>query len=223
MDWKTELLTLVQNYLWEILLTATTLVALTGYHLGLIIRVKRTPMQTAIGITNHVRGKWVHSVMDGKCDLLAVQTLRNGVMASNFLASTAILISLGLLSVAFKPGLFQEISHSLNLVGAHSQTLWMFKLMVLVVLFFFAFFNFTLTIRYYNHAGFMINILEEHDPSVTPELVADVINHGAFHYTLGMRGFYLAVPVGLWTFGPLWMLAGTLVMVWVLNKLDRTA
>jgi uncharacterized membrane protein len=69
----------------------------------------------------------------------------------------------------------------------------------------------------------MINILEEHDPSATPEVVADVLNHGALHYTLGMRGFYLAVPVGLWMFGPLWMLAGTLVVVWVLNQLDRTA
>jgi hypothetical protein len=25
------------------------------------------------------------------------------------------------------------------------------------------------------------------------------------------RGFYVSVPLGLWTFGPLWMLAGTLV------------
>ena len=223
MDLHTELLPLMHNYIWEIIFTATTLLMLIGYHLNLIVRVRRKPLETAIGITNHVRGKWVHSVMDGKCDLLAVQTLRNGVMAANFLASTAILISLGLLSVAFKPGLFQEISHSLNLAGVRSETLWMFKLMMLVVLFFFAFFNFTLTIRYYNHAGFMINILEEHDPSATPEVVADVLNHGALHYTLGMRGFYLAVPAGLWMFGPLWMLAGTLVLVWVLNQLDRTA
>lgn len=66
-------------------------------------------------------------------------------------------------------------------------------------------------------------ILEEHDRSATPGVVAEVLNHGALHYTLGMRGFYLAVPVGLWMFGPLWMLTGTLVIVWVLNQLDRTA
>ncbi len=221
--WKTDLLPVFQSGLLESLIAAVTFVLLIVYHWLLIRRVRRHPLQTAMGITNHVRIQWVRSVMDSKCELLAVQTLRNGLMAANFLASTAILISLGLLSVAFKPGLFLEISHALNLVGARSEILWMFKLMLLVVLFFFAFFNFTLTIRYYNHAGFMINILEVHDPTVTPEVVAEVLNQGALHYTLGMRGFYLAVPTGLWLFGPLWMLTGAVVLVWALNKLDHTA
>ncbi len=225
MNWKwgTDLLPVFSSGLLESLFAAATFMLLIVYHWILIRRVRRRPLSTAVGITNHVRVQWVRSVMDSKCELLAVQTLRNGLMAANFLASTAILISLGLLSVAFKPGLFQEISHALNLAGARSEILWMFKLMLLVVLFFFAFFNFTLTIRYYNHAGFMINILEAHDPTVTPEGVAEVLNQGALHYTLGMRGFYLAVPVGLWLFGPVWMLAGAIVLVWVLNKLDRTA
>ena len=221
--WKIDLLPVFQSGLLESLFAVATFVLLLIYHWLLIRRVKRDPLATAVGITNHVRVQWVRSVMDSKCELLAVQTMRNGLMAANFLASTAILISLGLLSVAFKPGLFQEVSHALNLAGARSEILWMFKLMLLVVLFFFAFFNFTLTIRYYNHAGFMINILEAHDPTVTPEGVADVLNHGALHYTLGMRGFYLAVPVGLWLFGPVWMLTGAIVLVWTLSKLDRTA
>lgn len=218
-----DLLPVIRSAYLEIGIAALTFLLLLIYHLLLVARVRRHPLQTAVGITNHVRQQWVRSIMQGKNDVLAVQTMRNGVMAANFLASTAILISLGLLSAAFKPGLFQEISHAINLLGTRSETLWMFKLMTLVVLFFFAFFNFTLTIRYYNHAGFMINILEAHDPTVTPEVVAEVLNHGALHYTLGMRGFYLAVPVGLWMFGPLWMLAGAIVMVWVLNKLDRMA
>ncbi len=221
--WKTDLWPVFQSGLIESLIAAVTFVLLIAYHWLLIRRVRRNPLRTAMGITNHVRVQWVRSVMEAKCDILAVQTLRNGLMAANFLASTSILISLGLLSIAFKPGLFQEISHALNLAGARSEILWMFKLMLLVMLFFFAFFNFTLTIRYYNHAGFMINILETHDPTVTPEGVAEVLNHGALHYTLGMRGFYLAVPMGLWLFGPVWMLTGAVVLVWALNKLDHTA
>jgi uncharacterized membrane protein len=48
-------------------------------------------------------------------------------------------------------------------------------------------------------------------------------NHGALHYTIGMRGFYLSVPLALWLFGPSWMLAGSLVLVAVLFRLDREA
>lgn len=68
----------------------------------------------------------------------------------------------------------------------------------------------------------MINICDI-DPQVSPDTVTEVLNHGALHYTLGMRGFYLTVPTALWLFGPVWMLGGTLVMVWVLYRLDRTA
>lgn len=69
----------------------------------------------------------------------------------------------------------------------------------------------------------MVNILEAHDPTATPETVAAIVNHAALHYTLGMRGFYLAVPAALWLFGPLWMFCGTLVLLWVIHQLVSTA
>jgi uncharacterized membrane protein len=145
------------------------------------------------------------------------------VMAATFLASTAILISLGSFSAAFRPTVFSDISQGLNLFGTKTETLWMFKLMMLGILFFVTFFNFTLAIRYYNHAGFMINTFEQNDASVSEEAVTQVVNHGALHYTIGMRGFYLSVPLALWLFGPIWMLIGSLVLVSVLYRLDREA
>ena len=33
----------------------------------------------------------------------------------------------------------------------------------------------------------------------------------------------LAVPFTLWIFGPTWLLIGTIILVIVLSKLDRTA
>ena len=209
-------------YNWlEIAITLATFLILLTYHVHLFIRTRRAPLSTAIGITNHVRIKWVQSIMQNGRDILAVQTLRNQVMAATFLASTAILISLGLLSVAFRTDVFNEISHALNITGTKNETLWMIKLLVLAALFFSAFFNFTISIRYINHAGLMINIPEAHDPTVTLETVSEVLNHGALHYTLGMRGYYLAVPAALWLFGPLWMLFGTIMLIAVLYRLDR--
>ena len=206
----------------EIIIAGVTFCLLFVYHLHLILKVRRQPLDTAIGITSHVRSQWIHSIQTDHAEILAVQTLRNMLMAANFLASTAILISLGLLSVAFKPGLMNGMSHTLNLVGVHSETLWMIKLLLLTLLFFFSFFNFTLTIRYYNHAGFMISLLNLDDPTITPSIVAKVLDRGANHYTMGMRGYYLAVPIGLWLFGPTWMLAGAVALVIILSRLDHT-
>jgi len=207
----------------EIMLVFLAAIVTIAYHLHLYTKVRREPLKTAIGITNHARQMWVKGVIKDKRDIMAVQTLRNQVMAATFLASTAILISLGSFSAAFRPGLFSEISHALNLLGTKSETLWMLKLMLLGILFFVTFFNFTLAIRYYNHAGFMINTFEENDATVSGESVTRVVNHAALHYTIGMRGFYLSVPMALWLFGPIWMLAGSLVLITVLYRLDREA
>lgn len=207
----------------EVILVLSAVFVIGAYHFHLYRKVHRYPLTTAIGITNHARRIWVKGVIRDKRDILAVQTLRNQVMAATFLASTSILVSLGLLSAAFRPGVFSDVSHALNLLGTKTETLWMFKLMLLGVLFFFTFFNFTLAIRYNNHAGFMINTFEHNDATVSEEAVTQVVNHGALHYTIGMRGFYLSVPLALWLFGPIWMLAGSLVLVSVLYRLDREA
>ncbi len=207
----------------EIMLVVSAAVVIIAYHTHLYKKVQRDPLTTAVGITNHARQMWVKGVIRDRRDIMAVQTLRNQVMAATFLASTAILISLGSFSAAFRPGVFNDISHALNLLGTKTETLWMLKLMLLGILFFVTFFNFTLAIRYYNHAGFMINTFEQNDATVSEEAVTQVINHGALHYTIGMRGFYLSVPLALWLFGPIWMLAGSLVLVTVLYRLDREA
>jgi hypothetical protein len=44
----------------------------------------------------------------------------------------------------------------------------------------------------------MINTNVQNDPAVSAPAVTHVINRGALHYTFGMRGFYLSVPLALW-------------------------
>jgi hypothetical protein len=64
---------------------------------------------------------WVKGGMKEQRDILAIQTFRNQLMASTFLASTSILVSLGSFNAAFRPGVFAEISHELNFFGTKSE------------------------------------------------------------------------------------------------------
>ena len=107
----------------EIMLSVSAVVVIIAYHTHLYKKVQRDPLTTAVGITNHARRMWVKGVIRDKRDILAVQTLRNQVMAATFLASTSILVSLGLLSAAFRPGVFSDVSHALNLLGTKTETL----------------------------------------------------------------------------------------------------
>jgi uncharacterized membrane protein len=131
------------------------------------------------------------------------------------------IIGLGLLSFLFKTDHISEIPFEFTLMFTRMKTLFMVKLMLLMVHFFFAFFSFTLSIRYMNQVNFMINVPAECDPLLTPEFIAHTLDMGMAHYTMGMRAFYLSVVVTLWLFGPVWMFLGSLVMVVVLYKLDH--
>ena len=69
----------------------------------------------------------------------------------------------------------------------------------------------------------MINTFQLNDSTVSAVAVTQVFNHGALHYTIGMRGFYLSVSLALWLFGPIWLPAGSRVLMTVLYLLDREA
>jgi uncharacterized membrane protein len=205
----------------EIVFGAATFLVLTTYHLYWLHQVRQAPLRTYRGITKYLRHMWVESVMKEKRDILSVQTLRNWIMASSFLASTAMIIGLGLLSLLFRPEHVTEIPFEFSLIFSHMKTLFLGKLMLLMMHFFFAFFSFTLSIRYMNQVNFMINVPIDCDPLLTPEFIAHTLDLGMMHYTLGMRAFYLSVVAALWLFGPVWMFLGSLVLTYVLYKLDH--
>jgi uncharacterized membrane protein len=207
----------------EIIATSLSILILGGYHIYLAMKIKKTPFKTSLGLTHHIRRQWAKGILTERLGILGVQSLRNQVMASSLLASTAILVALGAVSAAVSPDSFQNISHTLNLFGDHSKLLLSIKLLVLSADFFSSFFNFTLAIRYYNHAGFCVGIPEGADPVLTHGFVSEILDNGSLHYFLGMRGYYFSIPLTLWLFGPEWLMGGTLILISILIPVDRKA
>ncbi len=212
---------MLSNVTWmEIALVVLAYVLLIGYHLTLVIRVKRKPSTTSIGINNQARIEWTRNIMANGRDILAVQTLRNLTMAASFLASTAILVALGLMSYTLTTESIQTFSHALNRLGSHHPELVLFKFILLIGDFLVVFFSFTLAIRYYNHAAFILNIPAEHIDEAQVQRVGAVVNRGALQYTLGMRASYLVIPLAMWLVGPAWLLAGSLILLAILYRID---
>jgi uncharacterized membrane protein len=207
----------------EIFFPCLAAISILIYHVHYYFQVKQFPMQTAVGITRYLRTFWVETIMEQKRDILAVQTLRNWIMASSFLASTAILISLGILSYIFQHKQISELPFSFNRIVTNMENIDILKILILFMIFAFSFFNFTLSIRYYNHVNFMINVPLDRDALVTVGYVTKTLNLGMIHYTLGMRGYYLSGPFFLWLFGPIWMFLGSILVLFVLYTIDRIA
>ena len=198
------------------------IVLVCGYYAYLRWQVrKNNPHYTVHAVNTVARTRWVETVMaSGKMDVLAVQTLRNSVMAASFMASTAILLIIGVLTLsgAERSG---ELWHSLN-VGTTDLRLTTLKLVLLLVDFFFAFFCFSMAVRFFNHVGYMINVpVTEGLAALAPRRVADYLNRAGTYYTLGMRAFFICVPLVFWFFGPHFMLAATVALIAALHYLDR--
>lgn len=192
------------------------------YQYRLHQRTRREPVLTVQGMNAQARAAWVERVMTEDRDVMAVQTLRNSTMAATLMASTAVLLIFGILNLLANVDKIGPIFHQLNPWGSQEPGLWIFKLMVLLVDLFIAFFSFALAVRGYHHAGFLVNVpLKRDGHGVTALKVVRVLNRASGYYSIGMRSYYLSVPLVLWLFGPLWLLLSTLALLAILRHLDH--
>jgi uncharacterized membrane protein len=199
-----------------------TLTALVGYHLFLRHKVRNNKNFTFQATMTKSRAAWVRAVMAEGKDVLAVQTLRNSTMAATFMASTAVLLIIGVLTLSAQGERLEASWHVLNPMGPSGAVLWTVKTLVLLVDLFAAFLSFTMAIRQFHHVGYMINVPMSGKYGRIPldTVIAQLERSGRF-YWLGMRTYFLLVPLVLWLFGPYVMLAATTVLIAVLYRLDH--
>jgi uncharacterized membrane protein len=210
-------------YFADIVGLALSAALIGGYYVFLHWRLSRhNALYTIQAVNAEARRLWVESVMRDRRDILAVQTLRNSTMAATFLASTAVLLIMGALSMSGHGSDVAHVLHSLNMTGAVDPSLWLIKLLFLVIDLCVAFFSFTLAVRKFNHVGYLLNIPADlQHPVITPRYVADFLNRAAHYYSIGMRAYYFTLPLMFWLFGPHLMVLCSLVLIFVLFRLDR--
>ncbi|KAI8589446.1 hypothetical protein BDZ88DRAFT_418216 [Geranomyces variabilis] len=118
------------------------------YHLYLVHAIRRGTRKTVFAATREVRRRWLTSILESRQDILVTQGMRNQIMASTFLASTAVAISFGIL--AFINSFLQNDSRQLS-------GLFIIRVSMLFVVYACSFFAFTQSIRYFNHVVFCTN------------------------------------------------------------------
>lgn len=200
-----------------------SLMLVAAYHFYLRWRLRNDPFHTTHALNNYARLKWVETVMSSeKMDVLAVQTLRNSVMAASFMASTAILLMIGTLTLSGTASNASSVWHALNVGGEIHDVLIAWKLMALLADFFVAFFCFATAVRFYNHVGYMINVPKRMGiAALAPHRVAAYLNRAGNFYVFGTRSFFYCVPLVFWLFGPLFMVIATATLLVALYRLDR--
>jgi len=192
------------------------------YHAYLAYRTCKNSTYTVQAVNRLARTAWVETIMrEGGKEILAVQTLRNSTMAATFLASTAVLFIIGVLSLSGQGAKLEGTWHVLSFESQHLE-LWLTKLLILLLDLFVAFFSFTMAVRVFNHVGYLINVpIKLGHKMIYPAHVAVHLNRAGKYYSIGMRAYYFTVPLVFWLFGVHFMVVATVGLIVVLYYLDR--
>ncbi|XAR72573.1 hypothetical protein NMG60_11019260 [Bertholletia excelsa] len=225
----------MEEYILDYILVPAGLSIMVAYHMWLIYQVMKHPSRTVIGVNAVNRRLWVSAMMEdmAKNGVLAVQTLRNNIMASTMMASTAIMLS-SLIALLMTNGGSGNSSANEIVYGDRSRLGSSIKFFSILVCFLVSFLLNVQSIRYHSHAGVLINVpyhkLILHDSDdhcqngrkLMAAFVARTMNKGSYFWSLGLRAFYFSFPLFMWIFGPIPMALSSLILVFLLYFLDTS-
>uniref|UniRef100_G3MT22 DUF599 domain-containing protein n=1 Tax=Amblyomma maculatum TaxID=34609 RepID=G3MT22_AMBMU len=187
------------------------------YHLWLLYRILHHPTKTVLGINTINRRIWVQTMMENtsKNGILAVQTLRNNIMASTLMATTAIMLS-SVIAVLMTNSSLRGQDYAL---GGNSELGLSIKMFSILVCFLLSFLLYVQSIRYYSHANILINV-PVGKIGLGTEYVSRAMNRGSYFWSLGLRAYYFSFPLIMWVFGAVPMVSCSFLMVFLLYFLD---
>lgn len=186
-------------------------------------RTLKDPASSAQDVMLLARTAWVASVMRERRDILAVQTLRNSTMSASFMASTAVLLIIGVLTLSAQGDKLSGTWHSLSFLGQASADMWLLKLLIMLFDLLVAFFSFSMSVRIFHHLGYLMNVPLDRSAEALQIRQAEVqLNRAGIYYRAGMRAYFFTVPLLFWLFGPVFLLGATAALIFFMYHLDRT-
>jgi uncharacterized membrane protein len=180
----------------------------------------KTPLMKVLN--QDVRSAWVRSVMElPNKEIMAVQTLRNSIMASSLMATTAAVVMMGVMTLSGEHGKISEAWSALH-ADALPAKLVNVKVVLLEINLFASLLSFGMSVRYFGHVAYMLSLPPEYRGEwFHPPFVAGVLNKAGDYYSTGLRLFYFVGPLVAWFLSGALLVLATLILVMVLYRMDR--
>ena len=172
-----------------------TIAVLVLYEAALLQVQRRHPERLARSVHAGLREQWFAAISrQPGSEVLAVQTLRNALMAATMTASTAVLGLMGTLTLA-APSLHASFGATAS-AGTPLFTARLALELALMLLLFASLVSSAMAVRYYNHAGFITAM-----PVGSPEREhwagagAAYLRRAGMLYSWGLRHLLLVAPL----------------------------
>ncbi|WMT89293.1 DUF599 domain-containing protein [Pelagibacterium sp. H642] len=183
--------------LFSLFASVLPLAAFYFYRVAANLLDRRRPALSTL--MNEQRFNWVTQAARRDTPLDAI--LSGNIMSSvSFFASTTALLILALFTVI---GQLHEYAPALSAItfGTHHTEIDLqIHVVVMLVLFVYAFLSFTLSLRQFNHFCILLGAMDHDKPASADEIrtIARINAMAAQRFNAGIRSYYFAIPMVAW-------------------------
>lgn len=185
-----------------------------GYHGFYAFLARRHPMVTVKGKVERYRKDWVDNVLQSRNILMAVQTVRNNIMAVTWLASSLLLV----LAFFLTSGLRGEESAVFRQLGIEDAGFLRIKVDIILAVYGFGFLMFLFTVRHLVLFNTLIgtspDLITQTEGIDAAEYLAQLLNRSQSRFTYGLRATYFSIPTLAWLFST-WAFIVTTIGIWL--------
>lgn len=171
-------------------------------------------------VTNQYRLQWMREMLKRETRTMDSIMVGNLLRSISFFANTTIFILLGLMTMLGYQEKAYSIIQDIPFAANTSEFLWDFKIFVLIVIFIYAFFKYTWSLRQYNYAGIFVAAapaynerVEEHE--IIAKRGAALVTNAAKHFNLALRAYYYGLAVLAWFIHPYAFILATSWIIYV--------
>ena len=194
-----------------------------GYSKFAIMRSKTTPCLA--NILHGYRRQWMTRLLERGNRMQDTTVIANLERNVTFFASSSLLILAGIVAVLGATEKAMFVLDVLPFMIKATRVEWELKLIVLLVVFIYAFFKFTWSLRQYNFLSVLIGAAPRASEEISDEEKERFINQSSriaslagHQFNFGLRSFYFGLAVLAWFLHPVLFVVVTLFVVRVLYR-----
>ena len=185
---------------------------------------------SVLASTNRIRRLWMLQTTYREVRVLDGVVIQNLSTSPSFFASTTILLIGGLLAVLSAGDKASDLVRELPFAARTSVLIFELKLVLLLVVFVYAFFRFTWSMRQYTFGALLIAAAPEAKQFESlgdegevqrrnfAEKAGQVVGMAAETFNDGLRAYYLAFAAVGWFFSPLIFMMATAGVIYILYQ-----
>jgi len=167
--------------------------------------------------------EWFARMAERDNRMVDVNVLRNLTRSSQFFASTAMLILGALIALMGYAEKAASVVAELPFTQQATERVWELKILALLLIFVYAFFKFSWSIRQFSFSSILVGATQK--PTPNPELyavhtdrIAAIVSFANRNFNQGLRAYYFGVAALTWFLHPALMIAMTLGVIYVLHQ-----